>query len=55
MGEKLKKAYHKPEIKQVKLVPEEAVLQFCKTTVGSFKGPGRCVSVGNCQNKAPGT
>lgn len=27
-----KKTYRKPQIKQVKLVPEEAVLTNCKTT-----------------------
>jgi hypothetical protein len=30
--EKRKKAYRKPEIKRVKLVPEEAVLGGCKTS-----------------------
>lgn len=55
MGEKLKKAYHKPEIKQVKLVPEEAVLQFCKTTFGLERTDGKCRTASNCQNKALGT
>lgn len=55
MGEKLKKAYHKPEIERVKLVPEEAVLGFCKTSLGSFRSAPKCVSIVSCTNKVTGT
>lgn len=34
----MKKAYMKGEIKRVKLVPEEAVLMWCKSNV--IAGPG---------------
>ena len=44
MAKKAKKQYEKPHIKKVKLAPEEAVLQVCKT--GSAGGwgnaPQRC-------------
>jgi hypothetical protein len=44
MGKELKKLYEKPSIKKVKLVPEEAVLQGCKTfTAGGWgSSPQRC-------------
>lgn len=29
-----KKMYHKPQLREVKLVPEEAVLTFCRTSTG---------------------
>jgi len=32
---KKKKPYFKPEVKQVPLRPEEAVLGFCKSTTGA--------------------
>lgn len=35
---KERKYYKKPEIKQVKLVIDEAVLSGCKTTVGDTSG-----------------
>ncbi|HOW96221.1 MAG TPA: hypothetical protein P5567_08150 [Kiritimatiellia bacterium] len=35
----MKKTYKKPEIRKVKLVPSEAVLQSCKTTGAA--GPGQ--------------
>ncbi|MBC8359487.1 MAG: hypothetical protein H8E54_11165 [Candidatus Aminicenantes bacterium] len=38
-----KKPYRKPELKQVPLRPEEAVLGFCKNK--NTKGPG----VGSCR------
>jgi len=34
-----RKPYQKPEIKQVDLVPEEAVLTGCKTQTGINTGP----------------
>lgn len=44
MGKEVKKLYEKPRIKKVKLVPEEAVLQGCKTfTAGKWgAAPTRC-------------
>ena len=44
MGKEVKKIYEKPHIKKVKLVPEEAVLQGCKTgTAGGWgNAPQRC-------------
>jgi hypothetical protein len=34
MRDKTKRTYQKPELTQVKLVPEEAVLATCKTATG---------------------
>ncbi len=44
MAKKVKKLYEKPHIKKVKLVPEEAVLQACKTgsSGGWGNAPARC-------------
>ena len=44
MAKKVKKLYEKPHIKKVKLAPEEAVLQACKTgTAGGWgASPQRC-------------
>lgn len=44
MAKKVKKLYEKPRIKKVKLVPEEAVLQGCKTGLAGGWGnaPQRC-------------
>jgi len=51
MGEpgKKKKAYKKPEVEQVKLVPEEAVLGACKNP-----GWGGCTPPGH-GGKSPGS
>ena len=35
-----KKPYYKPQLIQVPLRPDEAVLGACKTTSGSTAGPG---------------
>ncbi len=45
MGKEVKKLYEKPHIKKVKLVPEETVLQACKTQLGGGWGnaPQRCM------------
>ena len=42
-----KKAYTKPEVKQVALRPEEAVLGNCKS---SGAGPGGTCNVSACKN-----
>lgn len=44
----LRKHYKKPEVKKVRLKPEEAVLGGCKTA--SVAGPGQslCSSLGGC-------
>jgi hypothetical protein len=45
-----KRAYAKPEIKQVELRPEEAVLGACKASSGGGgSGPGG----GNCRTPVP--
>ena len=44
-----KKKYSKPSIKQIKLVPEEAVLVACKTKPGISRStgtPGHCTRWG---------
>lgn len=46
-----KKVYQKPEIQEVKLVPEEAVLTACKDTA---RTQGGCNAIGRC-NRAGGT
>ena len=44
-----KKPYTKPEVKQVPLRPEEAVLGFCKISGQSGPGSsGNCTPVGEC-------
>lgn len=50
MKEKAKRAYKKPEVFEVKLTPEEAVLTNCKTstTVGAAKGVGSLKCSGVC-------
>ena len=46
----VKRPYTKPEIKQVALRPEEAVLGACKATSGGAgSGPGS----GNCRTPSP--
>jgi len=47
-----KKPYTKPEVKQVQLRPEEAVLGFCKTTSASV-GPlqALCTSPTPCSTQ----
>lgn len=48
--EKARKTYKKPQINQVKLVIEEAVLQACKTSYGDTAG--KSASGKFCGNKA---
>lgn len=38
----MKRQYQKPQIKQIKLVPEEAVLKVCKPINGSDTGKCNC-------------
>lgn len=47
-----KKPYAKPEIKQVTLRPEEAVLGSCKTSKISGPGQGRCSVPSPCSSLA---
>ncbi|NIM59466.1 MAG: hypothetical protein GTO16_11075 [Candidatus Aminicenantes bacterium] len=51
MTKKGKRLYEKPRIKKVKLVPEEAVLQGCKTFSAGAWGanPPRCTLRGGPQ------
>jgi hypothetical protein len=41
VSEKNRKTYHKPEIQQVRLVVEEAVLQACKTDASQAAGKNK--------------
>jgi hypothetical protein len=45
-----KKPYEKPEIRQVELRPEEAVLGNCKTGVSAGPGSGTCNTPGPCSS-----
>lgn len=50
MKKKAKRSYKKPEVFEVKLTPEEAVLQICKTGAGTGapKGSGTKCRGGTC-------
>lgn len=50
-----KRPYQKPQIKEVKLIPEEAVLAHCKSSVGSNNKFGRCRSSAFCTAKTVGS
>ncbi len=41
--EKIRKPYKKPSLKQVKLVPEEAVLGVCKNDLGAGPNQSQCL------------
>jgi hypothetical protein len=47
-GGRTKKSYSKPEVKQVELRPEEAVLGACKVTGHSGPGSSNCHTPSNC-------
>ena len=40
MVEKERRTYRRPEVKKVRLAPEEAVLATCKLTTPFVQGPG---------------
>jgi hypothetical protein len=48
MSKKSRKPYKKPQINQVKLVIEEAVLGGCKAKAGDA-GPGQHCTFKNCE------
>lgn len=52
MRKKGKRPYRKPEVFEVKLTPEEAVLTVCKTASGSGapKGATNLKCTGGCAN-----
>lgn len=51
-----KKEYAKPEIRKVRLAPEEAVLAACKTAGALRVRGGRCDNLqGACINKVQGS
>jgi hypothetical protein len=50
-----RRSYQKPQIKEVKLIPEDAVLQNCKSSVGATKTASRCASSANCDNRIVGS
>ena len=54
MKEKSKRLYNKPKISKVRLLPEEAVLQNCKTA-GSGKTNKCNAPPRGCLNKAYGS
>lgn len=50
-----KKPYTKPEVKEVKLIAEEAILANCKRATGSYSKAPRCRDAALCTNKAAGS
>jgi hypothetical protein len=50
-----KRSYQKPQIKEVRLIPEEAVLANCKSATGTNSKSPRCRSIAACTNKAVGS
>jgi hypothetical protein len=50
--EREKKEYKKPEMNQVALRPEEAVLASCKTSKVSGPGQGKCTVPSACSSLA---
>jgi hypothetical protein len=53
---KNKKQYHKPEIRKVRLAPEEAVLAACKTAGVNRARGGKCDNLqGGCINSKQGS
>jgi hypothetical protein len=50
-----KKAYQKPQLRQVRLRPEEAVLGSCKMSGTSGPGGSACVMVGGMNCSTPGS
>lgn len=50
----MKKKYQKPEVKKVRLAPEEAVLTACKVTMDAAGGSNKCRE-NLCQQKVSGS
>lgn len=50
-----KKPYQKPQIKEVKMVPQEAFLANCKAQSTSNPSQGRCYLKGGCGNRTIGS
>jgi len=48
--EKIRKDYKKPEVKQIKLVVEEAVLGVCKNNLGAGPNQSQCI-IPQCFNE----
>ena len=48
--ERVKKPYAKPDVQQVSLRPEEAVLGSCKTSKTSGPGQGKCSAPSACSS-----
>lgn len=46
-----KKPYQKPRLEEVKLVPEEAVLAFCKTASGLGTTTRTCRTSNRCSGR----
>jgi hypothetical protein len=54
MGKKSKRLYNKPTISQVRLLPEEAVLQNCKAASATNR-TNQCGTLAKCSNKDVGS
>ena len=48
----IRKPYAKPDVQQVSLRPEEAVLGSCKTSKVSGPGQGKCSNPSSCSSLA---
>ena len=51
----VKKSYRKPEVRRIKLAPEECCIAGCKTASGTAKSNQRCHKTGACANNAVGS
>lgn len=49
-----RRQYQKPELKEIKLLPDEAVLGICKGA-GTAPRNRRCRTVGRCRNNRFGS
>jgi hypothetical protein len=50
-----RKPYHKPELKKIALVAEEALLGMCKAASGTSKQAGKCRSIAACTSRNIGS
>ena len=50
-----KKKYHKPQLREVKLIAEEAVLTYCRTTGGITGANRTCASNTRCTRATSAT
>ncbi len=50
----MRRAYKKPQVKKVKLTPQDAVLTGCKTSMNGVGGGKKCSETG-CTNRLAGS